>query len=1060
MNSASKANAKPQSSSTSSSHVIDSVSSTPPYPRKPVRCYTRYLIILLVILLACPAWSGTSSIAHAADIDLVNENFATYPKGAFTVGNGNAWSKEGNTPDIQINRDTVTGITYAAMSNPTSGSIYVGQRFTPQSGGVTISFDARIPSNNGGSFYAMDGKINATSATGINYALGSGTIKRAGSSTFSIPYSTSHWYRFNYVLNIPQKSYTTSITDLTTGSVVANWQETFTGSAARISSFGFYLGRDGGSIQLANMKVTSLDLALTDLKVSSNGFTPALTPAFDPSIQNYQLDIPYSSQIVSVAPQASNTDHVRLIVAGQMATSGTAVQVPISESSTTIPIKVTSDTYTDIARTYTLIVNRLEASPELEYVDTEPDNGKIRIGWQENVDPTYKEAHIYQLDKKQRPQLVDTVSKNTYIATIDKLKNNTTYTFIVKAAYTDGTESKGVTVQATPVQLPPRQMEYLNRGLIAIQQPDGVYISWRLLGTDPDNVGFDLYRNGKKVNGSPLRTTTNFKDTGGTVTSSYYLQTVGGKNSPKRSETATVWTSDHLSIPLRKPADGVTVTGEVYSYRANDTTVADLDGDGQYEIILKWDPSNSKDNSQSGHTGSTLIDAYRLDGTFMWRINLGPNIRAGAHYLDMMAYDLDGDGKAEVTFRTADGTIDGQGHVIGDANARYANSGGYIITGPEYHTIFEGMTGRELATADYEPPRGNIGDWGDTYGNRGDRFLAAIAYLDGEHPSIIMQRGYYTRMVLVAYDWRDGKLTKRWTFDSNTSGNEGYAGQGNHQLSIADVDHDGRDEIITGAAAIDDNGTGLWNSGLGHGDAMHVGDLDPNRLGLEVWAVQENNNAKYSADLKDAKTGRVIWGQPQIGIDVGRGLSADIDPRYPGEEMWAIDGEWNSTTGGLFTAHGQKISNSIPTSNFAIWWDGDLSRELLDHNWTTTPERRGVPKIDKWNPNTNQLSNLVTFSGTQSNNDTKGNPALQADMLGDWREEVVLRNEDSTELRIYSTTLPTDIRLVTLMHDPVYRLGIAWQNTGYNQPPHTSYYLGNGMQQPERPNITLTQANN
>ncbi|WP_046226378.1 rhamnogalacturonan lyase family protein [Paenibacillus dauci] len=1014
---------------------------------------SKVLMIIMILSLVVPAVPAS---VKAENTVLVNEDFSSYPAGPFTIGSGNAWGKEGSAPVVQIARETVTGMTYAEIKNTSSGSSYIGQRFAAQTGGLIAEFDIRVPGNNGGSLYMMDGKINATSAAAVNTGMGAGSIQGTQSSN-RIAYDPSTWYRLQYVINIPAQTYTTTITDLSTGSIVAEWQDSFRNKVARISSFGLYLGRDGGTIQLANAHVTNLDLNLSSLQVKSQDFTPAFTPAFDPSVLNYQMEVPYSVNTLDITPTASDADKVQLSVGKTTASSGTSASVILDGATTSIPVRVTSDTYSDISRTYTLNVTRLEKYPDLQYVVSEPHNGKVKIGWEETIDPTYTEAHIYQVQKNQKLKLVNTVARGTYISTIDKLKNNTTYTFVVKAAFEDGSESTGVTIQETPVKLPPRQMEYLDRGLVAIPQSGGVYVSWRLLGTDPDSIGFDLYRDGKKVNSGPIRSTTNFMDKGGSSQSTYYVQAVGGKVGPKQSETAKVWNADHLSIPLRKPADGKTVTGEVYSYSANDATTADLDGDGQYEIILKWAPSNAKDNSQSGHTGSTLVDAYKLDGSFLWRVTLGPNIRSGAHYLDVMAYDLDGDGKAEVAFRTADGTVDGQGKVIGNASARYANDGGYILTGPEYFSIFEGTTGRELITENYEPARGDVNSWGDGYGNRVDRFLAAIAYLDGERPSLVMQRGYYTRMVLVAYDWRDGKLTKRWTFDSSTPGNEKYAGQGNHQLSVADVDNDGKDEIITGAAAIDHNGSGLWVSGLGHGDAMHVSDLNPQRLGLEEWAVQEHTDAPYSADLKDARTGRVLWGQAQLGVDVGRGLSADIDPRHPGAEMWAIDGEWNSATGGLFTAAGEKISSSIPSSNFAIWWDGDLSRELLDHTFSTEPVRQGVPKIDKWDYANQRLRNLITFTGNLSNNDTKGNPALQADILGDWREELVLRNTDSTELRIYSTTEQTNYRLVTLMHDAVYRLGIAWQNTGYNQPPHTSYYLGTGMEQPEQPNIRVIQ---
>lgn len=578
-----------------------------------------------------------------------------------------------------------------------------------------------------------------------------------------------------------------------------------------------------------------------------------------------------------------------------------------------------------------------------------------------------------------------------------------------------------------------RQMEFLDRGVVAVKTGTGVFVSWRLLGTEGSNVSFNVYRDGTKVNASPITNSTNLQDASGTSSSKYTVRAVVSGTEQAASAAASVWGNNYLSVPLSVPAGGTTPDGVAYTYSANDASAGDVDGDGEYELIVKWDPSNSKDNSQSGYTGEVFIDAYKLNGTRLWRISLGKNIRAGAHYTQFMVYDLDGDGKAEVAMKTADGTKDGTGIVIGDASKDYRNSSGYVLSGPEFLTIFNGQTGKALSTVNYEPARGNVSDWGDNYGNRVDRFLAAIAYLDGERPSLVMARGYYTRTVLVAYNWRDGQLTKQWTFDSNTSGNSGYAGQGNHNLSVADVDGDGKDEIVYGAMAVDDNGKGLYTTGLHHGDAMHLSDLDPDRAGLEVFQVHETpSNA--GVEFRDARTGQLIWGIPTTK-DIGRGMAADIDPRYKGAEVWA--------DGGLYTAKGQKIGTTLPSStNFGIWWDGDLLRELLDSN-----------RIDKWDYANSKTVNLLTASGVSSNNGTKSTPNLQADLFGDWREEVVWRTNDSSALRIYTTTAVTDKRIYTLMHDPVYRLGVAWQNVAYNQPPHTGFYLGDSMSTPPVPNI-------
>ncbi|MCF2945703.1 rhamnogalacturonan lyase [Paenibacillus tarimensis] len=589
-------------------------------------------------------------------------------------------------------------------------------------------------------------------------------------------------------------------------------------------------------------------------------------------------------------------------------------------------------------------------------------------------------------------------------------------------------------------------MEKLSRGLVAVKVNSGVFLSWRLLGTETASTAFNVYRGSTKLNSSPITGSTTYTDPQGSTSLSYTVRAVVNGQEQSASSAVSVWGRQYLDIPVQKPAGGTTPDGVSYSYYPNDAGTGDLDGDGDYEIVLKWEPTNAKDNSKSGYTGPVYLDAYELNGSRLWRINLGRNIRAGAHYTQFLVYDFDGDGKAEVVCKTADGTVDGTGVTIGNANADYRNSAGYVLDGPEYLTVFAGANGRALTTANYEPPRGKVSDWGDSYGNRVDRFLAGVAYLDGVRPSIIMARGYYTRTVLAAYDWRGGQLTKRWIFDSSSPGNSAYAGQGNHSLSTADVDNDGKDEIIYGSMAVDDNGRGLYSTGLGHGDAMHVSDFNPDRPGLEAFQVHESKSAQYGAEMHDAGTGRIVWGV-HTGTDTGRGMAADIDPRHKGAEMWASGGV------GLHTVQGVRISTAGPSSyNFAIWWDGDLLRELLDHNWSGS-SATGVGRIDKWNYSSQRLNTILTASGTNSINHTKGNPSLQADLLGDWREEVIWPRSDGNALRLYTTTAPTSHKLYTLMHDPVYRLGIAWQNTGYNQPPHTSFYLGEGMTAPGQPNI-------
>ena len=629
-----------------------------------------------------------------------------------------------------------------------------------------------------------------------------------------------------------------------------------------------------------------------------------------------------------------------------------------------------------------------------------------------------------------------------------------------------------------------RQMDNLGRGVVAMRTgPSSVYVGWRLLGTDPSDTKFNLYRvTGGSTNlvAASVTNSCNFVDNGAAQPSAHswfvqpVLSGVTQANSKSFSMPAGAPVGQYINVPLAPPPDGVAYDGVAYTYNANDCSAGDVDGDGEYEIVLKWDPSNSRDNSQSGFTGNTLLDCYKLDGTRLWRMDLGPNIRSGAHYLPFMVYDFDGDGKAEVMCRTAPGSTDGLGNYVGSA-AKWQNANGphpsfndtddyrfnnpngvtngYVLAGPEFLTVFNGLTGEEMATATYFPRRDpdNNNDnptdsrinavWGDDYGNRLDRFLAGVAYCDGVRPSAIFCRGYYTRAYLAAWDWRRGALSLRWTFASDPS-NTAYRGQGSHCLTVGDVDGDGKDEITYGACAIDDNGTGLYSTGLGHGDALHLSDMDPARPGLEVWMIHESP-ASYGAaglEFRDARTGGLIFGVDGQNSDVGRGVAYDIDPRYRGYEMWG-------SRGGLMSATGVQISSTRPGQmNFCAWWDADTLRESLDG---TT--------IYKWDWTTSVNNSLLAPAGLSSNNGTKSTPCLSADLLGDWREEVIWRTSDNLNLRVYTTTAVATNRLGTLMHDPQYRCAIAWQNTAYNQPPHPGFFLGDGMLPPPLAPVSAAQ---
>lgn len=604
-----------------------------------------------------------------------------------------------------------------------------------------------------------------------------------------------------------------------------------------------------------------------------------------------------------------------------------------------------------------------------------------------------------------------------------------------------------------------RDAEYLDRAPVAVSTADGTYIGWRMLGLDPESITFNVFRDGVKVNEEPLSGSTNLLDPDGTSESRYRVQAITGDSAHWATDEFGVWDQSYLDVPLNKPADAYTKDGQPYSYRAGDASVGDVDGDGQLEIVLLWTPTNAKDNSHAGYTGNVFVDAYEMDGTQLWRIDLGHNIRAGAHYTQLMVFDLDSDGRAEVVAKTADGTVDGEGTVIGDDGADWRNSSGYVLSGPEFLTIFDGRTGAAIDTIDYVPPRGDVESWGDGYGNRVDRFLAAVAYLDGEHPSVIFSRGYYTRAVIAAFDFDGEHLTERWVFDSSEPGSGDYAGQGNHNLSVADVDGDQKDEIVFGSATIDDDGEGLYSTGLGHGDAMHLSDLVPDNPGMEVFAAHEcmSCSGNLGATMREAATGEVLWSIPAT-TDTGRAAAADIDPRYAGAEGWAIGSNvWNDPEGHLMSAAGEQIATSIPAANFVVQWDGDLLYEIADHVFDEET-RTGAPVVYDWDYENAQQVAILEPEGVKTNNDTKGNPSLQADLFGDWREELMYRTEDSTALRIFTTTDVTEHRLRTLLSDPVYRLGIAWQNVAYNQPPHTSYFLGEGMQTPPAPSIAYTNA--
>ena len=582
-----------------------------------------------------------------------------------------------------------------------------------------------------------------------------------------------------------------------------------------------------------------------------------------------------------------------------------------------------------------------------------------------------------------------------------------------------------------------RTTDRLDRGLVAMKVSGGVYVSWRVFGEEYYDVAYNVYRDGIKVNDEPL-SVSNFTDKSGSTASTYTVAAVVNGKEQEQCPSVTPWATSYKEIKLKHEGIQSTLV-------PNDACCADVDGDGELEILMKFDNQSEINASfpKGGYKGEyTIFECLKLDGTRLWWVNCGPNMGDFQNNeQNIVGYDWDGDGCAEVVMRAADGTVihmaDGTTYTVGNAsvNVRGATGGGtnwFVTTDGEYLVYMDGKTGKPYQCLPYPLKRLESGEtdfnkaWGDGYGHRASKHFFGAPYFDGRKPSIFLARGIYTRHKMIAYDVDPAthELKERWRWFNNSNGP--WKGQGYHNYAVADVDMDGRDEIVFGSMVIDDNGKGLSTTGLGHGDAEHVGDLNPYVHGLEIYACLEDNPGN---NYRDATTSK-IYHRFVAGRDDGRSMAGNFTNSFPGGLGCS------AREGAISTVTGEAVSGLDATgvnTNFRIYWDGDLCEETF--NYLNGKNTEGcIAKYGSWTP-------IYTCTGSMTNNDTKGTPCYQGDILGDWREEIIMRTA-AGNIRIYSTPKETKWRNYTLWHDHQYRNAMVWQMCGYNQPPHVSYFLG------------------